>query len=52
VNSLSAFTRGEVAYLSDQPLARLATASKEGEPDASAVGFSLDGVDIVSGGLD
>jgi pyridoxamine 5'-phosphate oxidase family protein len=49
---MSVFTPSEVEYLSGQSLARLATASRDGEPDVSAVGFNLDGDDIVSGGLD
>jgi pyridoxamine 5'-phosphate oxidase family protein len=50
--AMSVFTPAEVEYLSGQPLARLATASSDGQPDVSAVGFGLDGDDIVSGGLD
>jgi pyridoxamine 5'-phosphate oxidase family protein len=49
---MSVFTDAERAYLSGQRLARLATASEDGEPDVSAVGFSVDGETIVSGGLD
>jgi pyridoxamine 5'-phosphate oxidase family protein len=49
---MSAFTPAEIEYLSGQRLARLATASGDGQPDVSAVGFGLDGDDIVSGGLD
>ena len=49
---MSVFTPAEVEYLSARRLARLATASSEGQPDVSAVGFGLDGDDIVSGGLD
>jgi pyridoxamine 5'-phosphate oxidase family protein len=49
---MGVFTPAEVEYLSGQRLARLATASRDGQPDVSAVGFGLDGDDIVSGGLD
>jgi pyridoxamine 5'-phosphate oxidase family protein len=49
---VSVFTSAEVAYLSSQRLARLATARCDGVPDVAAVGFSLDGEAIVSGGLD
>jgi pyridoxamine 5'-phosphate oxidase family protein len=49
---MAAFTDAERDYLAGQRLARLATASPEGTPDVSAVGFGLDGDDIVSGGLD
>jgi pyridoxamine 5'-phosphate oxidase family protein len=34
------------------PRGRLATASQGGQPDVSAVGFSVEGDTIVSGGLD
>jgi pyridoxamine 5'-phosphate oxidase family protein len=49
---MSVFTSAELNYLSSQSLARLATASSDGLPDVAAVGFSVDGDDIVSGGLD
>src|ERR687887_553353 len=49
---MAVFTDAELAYLSSQRLARLATASKAGQPDVSAVGFSVDGDSLVSGGLD
>ena len=49
---MAAFTSAELAYLGEQRIARLATASADGQPDVSAVGFSVDGDDIVSGGLD
>jgi len=49
---VSAFTELEIDFLRSQRLARLATASATGQPDVSAVGFGLDGDDIVSGGLD
>ena len=49
---MGVFTQAERDYLAKQRLARLATASSEGEPDVSAVGFSVDGDSILSGGLD
>ena len=49
---MSVFTEEERAYLATQRLARLATASRHGQPDVSAVGFGLDGDTIVSGGMD
>jgi pyridoxamine 5'-phosphate oxidase family protein len=52
VRAMSVFTQAELDYLAGQRLARLATASPDGEPDVSAVGFGLDGDTIVSGGID
>ena len=49
---MGVFTEAERDYLAGQRLARLATASPDGEPDVSAVGFSVEGDTIVSGGLD
>jgi pyridoxamine 5'-phosphate oxidase family protein len=46
------FTDLELEYLASQRLARLATASLNGQPDVAVVGFGLDGEAIVSGGLD
>ena len=46
------FTEPELAFLAEQRLARLATASPEGQPDVSAVGFEVDGDTVVSGGFD
>jgi pyridoxamine 5'-phosphate oxidase family protein len=43
------FTEKERAYLSSQRLARLATVSPSGQPDADVVGFELDGDDILIG---
>jgi pyridoxamine 5'-phosphate oxidase family protein len=47
------FTPEELAYLTDQPLGRIATASTKGTPDVAPVGFEVtaDGT-IVVGGLD
>jgi len=33
------FTEKEIAYIKSQPLARLATVGKDGQPDNVAVGF-------------
>jgi len=49
---MAAFTEAEVAFLRSQRMARLATASANGQPDVAAVTFSLDGDTIVSGGYD
>jgi pyridoxamine 5'-phosphate oxidase family protein len=46
------FTDPERDYLADQPLGRIGTADVNGEPDVATVGFSLDGDDIVIGGMD
>jgi pyridoxamine 5'-phosphate oxidase family protein len=49
---MGVFTDAEVAFLASQRIARIATASASGQPDVSAVGFSLEGDHIVSGGYD
>jgi pyridoxamine 5'-phosphate oxidase family protein len=49
---MAVFTDAELEFLASQRLARLATASKAGQPDVSAVGFSVDGDSVVSGGID
>ncbi len=49
---MAVFTEAERMYLADQRLARLATASADGQPDVSAVGFGVEGDTIVSGGFD
>ena len=49
---MGVFTDAELEYLATQRLARLATASRAGEPDVSAVGFGVEGDAIVSGGMD
>ena len=46
------FTDSELEYIKGQRLARIATVSSSGEPDVAAVGFRLDGDDVVVGGLD
>ena len=43
------FTEKERAYLGSQRLARLATVSPAGQPDADVVGFELDGDEILIG---
>ncbi len=49
---MAVFTERELAYLSSQPLMRFASASPTGRPDVAAVGFSVDGDDIVTAGFD
>lgn len=46
------FSAQEIAYLDAQRLARIATASTQGQPDVAPVGFEFDGVDFYVGGLD
>jgi pyridoxamine 5'-phosphate oxidase family protein len=46
------FTDVELEYLNTQRLARIATVSAKGEPDVAAVGFRVDGDQVVVGGLD
>ncbi len=43
------FSEQELAYLQTQRLARLATVDAEGQPTVDAVGFSLDGGQILIG---
>jgi pyridoxamine 5'-phosphate oxidase family protein len=47
-----AFTDEEVAYLRSQRLARIATASPDGQPDVSPVGYEYDGTYLYVGGMD
>ena len=49
---MPSFTQAELAYLTQQPLMRFATASTTGKPDVVPVVFSVDGDDIVSSGFD
>jgi len=49
---MAVFTDAELDYLRGQPLGRLASASPNGEPEVSPVGFSADAEGIVTGGLD
>jgi pyridoxamine 5'-phosphate oxidase family protein len=46
------FTEEEVSYLRSQPLARIATVSDDGQPDAAPVGFEFDGTYFYVGGMD
>ena len=46
-----AFSDEEIAYLSSQPLARLATVNADGRPDVVPVAFELDGPHIWVGGV-
>jgi len=43
------FSEQEVAYLQSQRLARIATVDADGQPTVDAVGFSLDGGQILIG---
>jgi pyridoxamine 5'-phosphate oxidase family protein len=45
------FTQEEIAYLQSQPLARLATLSGDGQPDAVPVAFEFDGKGFWVGGV-
>src|SRR3954454_8203441 len=46
------FNDAALGYLQSQRLARLATVSATGEPHVAAVGFRIEGNDVVVGGLD
>ena len=52
---MSAFTDSELAYLSDQPLGRIATAQADGTLQVSPVGFhhnaELDTIDVTGFGM-
>lgn len=45
------FSEKEIAYLTSQRLARIATASKELQPDVAPVGFDFDGTYFYVGGV-
>ena len=45
------FSEKEIAYLKSQRLARIATASKESQPDVAPVGFDFDGTYFYVGGV-
>jgi pyridoxamine 5'-phosphate oxidase family protein len=45
-----AFTEDEVAYLTSQPLARIATVGDDDQPDVAPVGFEFDGTYLWVGG--
>jgi len=47
-----AFTEDEIAYIRSQPLARVATVSSDGQPDAVPVTFEFDGFHFYIGGFD
>src|SRR5713101_365512 len=46
-----AFTEEEAAYLTSQPLARIATVGPDGQPDVAPVGFEFDGTYLDVGDL-
>jgi len=46
------FSQNERNFLKAQSLARIATASRDGEPDVAPVGFEFDGEHFYVGGLD
>jgi|ERR1700688_1169655 pyridoxamine 5'-phosphate oxidase family protein len=46
------FSQNERNFLKSQSLARIATASRGGEPDVAPVGFEFDGEHFYVGGLD
>lgn len=46
------FTEQEAAYLRSQPLARIATAAPDGQPDVAPVAFEFDGSHVWIGGID
>jgi pyridoxamine 5'-phosphate oxidase family protein len=46
------FSDEELAYLRSQRLARIATVSRDGQPDAVPVGFEYDGTHLYIGGID
>ena len=45
-----AFTEDEVAYLTAQPLGRIATVGADDQPDVAPVGFEFDGTYLWVGG--
>lgn len=47
-----AFTDDEIAYITSQPLARVATAAPDGQPDVVPVTFEFDGFHFYIGGFD
>lgn len=44
------FTAKEISYLKSQPLARIATVARDGQPDVTPVGFEFDGTYFFIGG--
>ena len=49
--SAVSFTEEEIAYLRTQRLARIATVSADGQPDAMPVGYQFDGTYFYVGGM-
>jgi len=49
--SVMSFTEEEIAYLRTQRLARIATVSADGQPDAMPVGYQFDGTYFYVGGM-
>jgi pyridoxamine 5'-phosphate oxidase family protein len=45
------FSNLEVEYIQSQPLARLATVSKDGQPDVAAVAYEFDGTHFYIGSM-
>ena len=45
------FTEQEIAYLREQPLARLATINEDGQPDVVPLAFEYDGTHFWVGGV-
>ena len=45
------FTEQEIAYLREQPLARLATINEDGQPDVGPLAFEYDGTHFWVGGV-
>ena len=45
------FTQEEIDYLRTQRLARIATVSADGQPDAMPVGYQFDGTYFYVGGM-
>jgi pyridoxamine 5'-phosphate oxidase family protein len=45
------FTEQEIAYLREQPLARLATVNEDGQPDVVPLAFEYDGTHFWVGGV-
>jgi pyridoxamine 5'-phosphate oxidase family protein len=49
--SAMSFAEEEIAYLRTQRLARIATVSADGQPDAMPVGYQFDGTYFYVGGM-
>jgi pyridoxamine 5'-phosphate oxidase family protein len=48
---MAMFSEKEVDYIKSQRLGRIATVSKELQPDVAAVGFEFDGQNFYIGGI-